>query len=220
MNKKIVIVGSTGMIGGNVLQLCLNNNEISEVVSLVRRSTGVTHEKYKECIIADFLYYDKYDHLFNQVDIIYYCLGAYTGSVSPEEFRIINFDYPFNLAKCIYAKSPSATFCLLSGQGADRSEKSNLQFARDKGAIENAIALLAFKAFYTFRPGYIYPTNKRKEPNFIYTLSRILYPIIKMLGKNLSITDQELAQTIFRVGLNGYQKEILENKEMRNYIAN
>ena len=220
MNKKIVIVGSTGMIGGKVLQLCLNNNEISEVVSLVRRPTGIFHEKYKEVIVSDFLHYDDYIQLFKQVDIVYYCLGAYTGSVSPEAFRIINFDYPYNLAKCIFNNSPAATFCLLSGQGADRTEKSTLQFARDKGAIENAIALLGFKAFYTFRPGYIYPTNKRKEPNFFYTLSRLLYPIIKLLGKSLSITDQELAQTIFRVGLNGYHNEILENREMRNYIAN
>ena len=89
-----------------------------------------------------------------------------------------------------------------------------MQFARDKGAIENALSAMKFKSFYTFRPGYIYPTIKRVEPNFFYTLSRYLYPMLKLLGNNLSITDQKLAKTMFVVGLNGYSKEILENKDM------
>jgi hypothetical protein len=103
----------------------------------------------------------------------------------------------------------------LSGQGADRTEKSKLQFARDKGAIENALAGLGFKSFYAFRPGYIYPTTKRKEPNFFYTVSRLFYPILKLLGNNVSITDQQLAATMYAVGMNGYSKEVLENKDMR-----
>jgi uncharacterized protein YbjT (DUF2867 family) len=215
MSKKVVITGSTGMIGSKILQFCLHSSEINEVISLVRKPTGLTHQKYSEVVVPDFLNYENYVQHFNNVDIVYYCLGVYTGAVPTVEFRKINFDYPYNLAKTIYSYSPQATFCLLSGQGADRSEKSTMQFARDKGAIENALSALHFKSFYTFRPGYIYPTKKRKEPNTFYTLSRVLYPILKLLGNNLSITDEQLANTMFTVGLNGYTTEILENKDMR-----
>jgi uncharacterized protein YbjT (DUF2867 family) len=212
---KVVITGSTGMVGGIVLNLCLQNKEISEVVALVRKATEIHHPKYTEQVVADFLKYDNYINLFNNVDIIFYCLGVYTGSAPADEFRKINYDYPFNLAKTIYQISPTATFCLLSGQGADRTEKSKMQFARDKGAIENSLAALKFKAFYSFRPGYIYPTKKRVEPNFFYKLTRLLYPILKLFGNNVSITDQQLAKTIFTVGLNGHSQEILENRDMR-----
>lgn len=215
MKKKIVIVGSTGMVGGIVLQLSLYSDEISEVIALVRKTTNIKHEKYKEVIVADFLNYDNYTHLFNETAVVYYCLGVYTGSVPSDEFRKINYDYPLNFAKALHSKSPGAVFCLLSGQGADRTEKSTMQFARDKGAIENALSALNFSSFYSFRPGYIYPTTKRKEPNFFYTVSRFLYPIIKLLGKNLSITDQQLAKTMFMVGMNGHHQSILENKAMR-----
>ena len=218
MKKKILITGSTGMVGGKILQLSLNSEVITEIVSLVRKSTNTKHEKYKEVVVNDFLHYEDQSELFNEIDIVFYCLGAYTGTVPPDEFRKINVDYPLHLAKAVHSKSPNAVFCLLSGQGADRSEKSTMQFARDKGAIENAISNLNFRAFYTFRPGYIYPTTKRKEPNFFYVLSRWLYPIIKILGKNLSITDQQLAKTMFTVGLNGYSKEILENEDMRKLV--
>ena len=215
MNKKVVITGSTGMIGGIVLQLCLKSNEVAEIISLVRKPTNLKNEKYKEVIVEDFLNYDHYFDLFNNVDIVFYCLGVYTGSVPADVFRKINYDYPLNLAKSIHKNSPNATFCLLSGQGADRTEKSKLQFARDKGAIENALSALSFKSFYSFRPGYIYPTTKRKEPNFFYIASRYLYPILKLLGNSLSITDLQLANTMLVVGLNGYTNEILENKDMR-----
>ena len=193
----------------------LQNEEISEVISLVRKPTAIVHPKYKELVVDDFLYYDKYVNYFNEVDIVFYCLGVYTGALAADAFRKVNYDYPLNLAKAIHISSPNATFCLLSGQGADRTEKSKMQFARDKGAIENALSALQFKSFYTFRPGYIYPTTKRKEPNFFYSLSRSIYPIIKLLGNNLSITDMQLATTIFLVGMNGYSKQILENRDMR-----
>lgn len=218
MKKKVVITGSTGMVGSMVLQLCLNSDEVSEVISFVRKPSILKNEKYKEFVVSDFLNYDHYTHLFEDIDVVFYCLGAYTGSVSANKFRIINYDYPLSLAKSIRSKSPNATFCLLSGQGADNSEKSNIQFARDKGAIENALSKLSFKSFYTFRPGYIYPTNKRKEPNFFYKVFRSIYPLIKLLGDNLSITDQQLAKTIFTVGMNGYSKSILENKDMRHLV--
>jgi nucleoside-diphosphate-sugar epimerase len=218
MSKKILITGSTGMIGGIILKLCLKSNEVAEVIALVRKPTGQSHDKYKEVIVSDFLNYDAYATTFMEVDIVFYCLGVYTGAVPADAFRIINFDYPYNLAKALHARAPNASFCLLSGQGADRSEKSKMQFARDKGAIENALSALQFKSFYTFRPGYIYPTTKRKEPNFFYKLSRCLYPILKLLGSNLSITDQQLAQTMYQVGMNGYKQEILENKDMRALV--
>ena len=215
MNKKVVIVGSTGMVGGIVLQLCLQHEDVHEVIALVRKQTNLQHEKYKEVVVADFLNYDKYTHLFNDTAVVYYCLGVYTGSVPSDEFRKINVDYPYQLAKTIHSVAPYATFCLLSGQGADTTEKSNMQFARDKGAIENALTALNFKAFYTFRPGYIYPTKKRKEPNFFYVLSRYAYPILKLLGNQFSITDQQLAKAMFEVGMHGYRQSILENRDMR-----
>lgn len=213
--KKVVIVGSTGMVGGIILQLCLQHQDVIEVTALVRKSTNIQHEKYKEVVVSDFLNYDMYTHLFQNISIVYYCLGVYTGSVPSDEFRKINVDYPYQLAISIHSVAPNATFCLLSGQGADTTEKSSMQFARDKGTIENALTALNFKAFYTFRPGYIYPTKKRKEPNFFYVLSRYAYPILKLLGNQFSITDKQLAKAMFDVGMHGYHQSILENRDMR-----
>ena len=53
---------------------------------------------------------------------------------------------------------------------------------------------------YCFRPAYIYPVHKRKEPNFMYTLSRALYPLIRLFGKNVSIKSTQLARASMSFG--------------------
>lgn len=112
--------------------------------------------------------------------------------------------------------SPNAALCLLSGAGADSSEKSKTSFARYKGMAENRISDLNLN-FYAFRPAYIYPVTPRKEPNLLYRMIRLFYPLLKYSGNNFSITSSELAKAMFNVGMNGADKRILENKDILNY---
>jgi len=214
MGKHVLITGATGMVGGLVLDMCLGSREVSRVTSLVRRSSGVQHEKLNEIIIQDFLNLDENASYFEAVDIVYYCLGVYTGAVVREQFRKITVDYPETLAWVVLKKNPGVMFCLLSGSGADRTEKSRMMFARDKGSIENKLSSMGFKAFHAFRPGYIYPVTPRNEPGFSYRLMRRLYPVLKLFGPGFSITSRELAAAMFTVGMEGCDLEILENKDI------
>lgn len=214
MSKKILITGATGMIGGLILESALKDTLITEVISIVRKKSGVSHPKLKEVIISNFLDYSSIEELLIEIDAVYYCLGVYTGKAPRDEFRKITVDYPAALANKLIEYSPQANFCLLSGQGADRSEKSALMFAKDKGAIENLLSSLGLRAFYAFRPAYIYPVIPRNEPNFTYRLFRIFYPIVRLLGKNFSIRSTDLANAMYKVGLEGAQKEVLENRDI------
>lgn len=219
MAKNVILTGATGMIGGLVLEHCLKSSDIATVTSLVRKKSGTTHDKLQEILVEDFLNLDAEAPYFQSVDIVYYCLGVYTGAVDRDMFRKITVDYPETLAKILIKGNPALTFCLLSGAGADRSEKSRMMFAKDKGIIENKLSTLGFKAFHTFRPGYIYPVTARQEPNFSYKLMRSLYPLIKIFGSNASIKSTELAAAIFEVGIKGCELETLENKDIISTIS-
>ena len=214
----ILITGATGMVGSLILNHCLDSDRVSQVTSLVRRSSGIQHNKLDELIVNDFLALDENLPCFESVDVIYYCMGVYTGAVDREQFRKITVDCPETLAKIVVKKNPNARFCLLSGAGADRTEKSRFMFAKDKGTIENRLAEMGFRSFHSFRPGYIYPVTPRQEPNFTYKLSRALFPLIKLLGSNASIKSTELATAIFNAGINGCDLEILENKNILKWI--
>lgn len=218
MAKKVILTGATGMIGSLILEHCLRSEEISRVVSLVRRPTAVTHDKLQEIIIEDFMQLDRYSEDFTATDIVYYCQGVYTGAADRELFRRITIDYPEMLAKVLITTNPHLTFCLLSGAGADRKEKSRMMFAMDKGIIENRLSTMGFGSFHAFRPGYIYPVTQRHEPNLSYAIMRRLYPVIRLLGNNASIKSTDLAEAMFVAGRDGCDLEILENRDILQFL--
>ncbi|WP_435622909.1 hypothetical protein [Flagellimonas sp.] len=215
--KRVLLAGATGMVGELILKECLYSSTVEKVNSLVRRSSNMDHPKLHETVIDDFSNYAAHQVLFQNIDAAFFCVGVYTGQVPKEEFKTITVDYAVSFAQALKDNSPNANFCLLSGAGADRTEKSRTAFAKFKGMAENKISQLQIK-FYSFRPGYIYPVTPRKEPNFMYRMSRALYPIIKLLGKNASIQSTELAYAMFKVGMNGGEKEILENKDILEIV--
>lgn len=213
---RVIIAGSTGMVGNLLLDNCLASDKTSEVKSLVRKPTGKKHPKLVEIVIRDFEDYSEQLHLFKNITVAFFCVGVYTGAVPDDEFKKITVNYAVAFATALREESPNATICLLSGAGADSTEKSKTAFARYKGMAENRISDLNLK-LYSFRPAYIYPVEPRKEPNIAYKILRAVYPILKLFGKNISIKSDELARAMFNVGMNGADKKILENKDILMY---
>lgn len=214
---KVIIAGGTGMVGALLVKICLASEKVSEVRSLVRKPTGVQHPKLKEFAVPDFENYSTHHHIFEDISAAFFCIGVYTGAVPDEEFKKITVDYAVAFATALKQQSADATICLLSGAGADSTEKSKTPFARYKGMAENRISSFNMK-FYSFRPGYIYPVEPRKEPNIGYKILRTIYPVLKLFGKNISITSDELARTMYNVGMHGANKQILENRDILAYV--
>lgn len=207
------------MIGELILNDCLQSHQITQVTALVRQpSSHATHPKIREVVVSNFENYLEQASVFQTIDVAFFCVGVYTGQVSDEQFETITVDYAVAFAKALKKASPNATLCFLSGSGADRTEKSRVAFARLKGIAENKIDRLGIQ-FYAFRPGYIYPIVPRKEPNWMYRISRTLYPIIRLLGANASVTSTDLAKAMFKVGLNGAERQILENKDIVHHAT-
>jgi hypothetical protein len=181
---------------------------------LSRNPTQHKNQKVQEIVINNFLDYNILSSISDQIDVVFFCIGVYTGAVEKSLFKKITVDYPTALGKEIISHWPSSKFILLSGAGADRTEKSRVLFAKYKGLAENQLYDIFKSNFHSARPGYIYPVNKRKEPNFMYWLFRLVYPIIKCLGKKLSITSVQLAKAMFVMGMREQHQTAFENDEM------
>ncbi|MGD1845635.1 MAG: NAD-dependent epimerase/dehydratase family protein [Salibacteraceae bacterium] len=215
MGKHVLITGASGMIGGLILDQALAHPEVSAITSLVRKPGKERHAKLKEVVVKDFANPEAYAGLLTSIDAVRYCIGVYTGAVPREVFHQITVDYPLALGQALEKENPQVAFCLLSGQGADRKEKSRMAFALDKGKAENGLAAMQLGRVHFFRPAYIYPVTPRHEPNFTYRLSRMLYkPVLRHLGKNMSITSEQLAQGMLKVALGGSTLEVLENRDI------
>ncbi|MFC1608338.1 hypothetical protein ACFL47_10250 [Candidatus Latescibacterota bacterium] len=215
----VIIIGSTGMIGSLVQEMCLSRDDVSSVTSITRRNTGVSHPKLTEIIHDNFLDFSGVGEHFKNQDVCFYCLGVYTGAVSKDEFRTITVDFTSAFSEMLRKQSVATSFCFLSGQGADQTEKSRVMFARDKGAAENMLLGLDFENTFIFRPGYIYPSTPRKEPNFSYKLTRWLYkPILSRIYPNIGISSADFARAMVETGFHGGEKTICENKDIRNIV--
>jgi uncharacterized protein YbjT (DUF2867 family) len=216
--KKIIITGATGMVGGCALRICLENPDVSVVTAIGRNSTGIDDARLCEVLVDDFTDYSESAGALENQDVALYCLGAYTGAVPDDLFSKITVDYTLAFAKALHRVSPQAVFCFLSGQGADQTEKSRMAFARYKGAAEKALLNMGFPRVHIFRPGYIYPVTPRKEPNLMYTISRFLYPVLRRIYPNIGIPSEDLAAAMVHAGLYGTgenENPILENKDIR-----
>ena len=216
-DKRVIISGATGMVGGCALRICLKNPDISLVTVVGRSRTGINHTKLREVVVEDFTDYLAIEDKLEDQDVALFCLGAYTGAVPDDLFREITVDYTIAFAKALHKLSPQAAFCFLSGQGADQTEHSRMAFARYKGAAEKALLEMSFSRVHIFRPGYIYPVTPRKEPNLMYTISRFLYPVLRRIYPNIGIPSENLAAAMVHAGLYGTEANenaVLENKDI------
>jgi len=206
------------MIGGGVLRRALATPAVGTVTTVGRRRTGMEHSKLREVEHANFADCKPImEELANQ-DVALFCLGAYTGTVPDAELRRITVDYVVGFAETLVGISPNAAFCLLSGQGADQTEKSRIAFAKYKGAAEKSLLSMGFPRVHLFRPGYIYPVTPRPEHNLPYRVMRMLYPAVRLVWPNVGIPSDDLANVMLEVGLQGtpgHTDPVLENRDLR-----
>ncbi len=215
VGRNVIITGATGMVGELILKECLNHPDILQVTSISRSPLRLEDKKIIEIRRDDFTDYTSIEQHFKNISIAFFCLGVYTGQVSRNEFRSITIDYTRVFVETLKRNSPQAVLCFLSGQGADQKESSRLAFAKDKGIAENLIINQQLGETYIFRPAYIYPVTPRKEPNFSYRIMRKIYPLYNKVYPQGSITSLQLAKAMFMVGLEGADKMILENQDIK-----
>src|ERR1700756_3781409 len=201
--KRLVIVGATGMVGGYARRYALDHPGVCRVTAIGRRSLGVSHPKLKEVLHKDFADCSALAETLSDQDAAIFCLGTYTGVVSDAELRKTTVDYTIEFARVLHGSSPNAVFSFLSGSGADQTGQSRMAFARYKGEAEKALVAMGFPRVYIFRPAYIYPVEPRKEPSFSYRLMRAIYPAFRVLSPDLVIRADELAEAMIDVAISG-----------------
>jgi len=215
--KRLVIVGATGMVGGYALRYALDHPAVELVTTIGRRTTGVLHSKLNEVLHQDFADCSALAGVLSRQDAAVFCLGTYTGSVSDAELRTITASYTIEFARVLRSSSPTAAFSFLSGSGADPTGRSRMAFARYKGEAEKALLASGFPWVYIFRPAYIYPVQSRQEPNLSYRLMRAIYPAFRVLFPNQVIRADDLARAMVDVVVRVGQEPrsfVFENRDI------
>lgn len=222
MSQKVVITGTTGMVGKGVLLECLDSDKISEVLIVNRSSLNIEHPKLKEILVSDFFNLENIKQDLKNYDACFFCLGTSAVGKSEEDYSKITYDLTINFANTFIDQNPNSVFCYVSGAGTDSTEKGQTMWARVKGKTENAILKMPFKAAYMFRPGYIQPLRGIKSRtnwySIIYALFSPIYLILKHFPSTATNTTNH-GLAMINVLLQKPTITILHNKEINEWAG-
>jgi len=122
--KRLAIVGATGMVGGYALRYMLDDPAIGVVTAIGRRKVGISHPKLKEVLHRDFADCSALAETLSGQDASIFCLGTYTGVVSDAELRTTTVNYTIEFGVLIPERE---------WRGPDRTESDCLRTVQGRG---------------------------------------------------------------------------------------
>ncbi len=212
---KILVTGATGMAGSEFIRQAIEDENIQHITALTRRPLEIIHPKISTVIHHDFLNYDAVTGVLKDCDACVWCLGISQLQVNKQQYAVITYDYTVAAARAIREANPFMHFIFLSGNGADRSGKSKVLFARLKGKAENALLQMNFKALTIVRPDAIWPKHKNKNAPIAYKLVIPLFPLIERFAPHKIISSVQLAKALLHLLKAPGENNTYENMELR-----
>jgi uncharacterized protein YbjT (DUF2867 family) len=220
---KVILFGATGMVGQGVLRECLLDPEVESVLSVGRGVTGQQHPKLREIIHQDFTDFTAIEADLAGQDACFFCLGVSSAGMSEADYRHVTYDFTLAAARTLARVDPALTFIYVSGTGTDSTERGRSMWARVKGATENALLKLPFKAAYMFRPGVIQPLHgiksKTRLYRGLYAAAAPLFPALRAVFPRYLTTTEQVGRAMLEVARRGFPGHLLENREINQAAA-
>jgi len=214
MKLKVIVTGATGMVGEGVLHECALSDDVEEILVLTRKPSGYLHPKVKEIIHNDFFNLTPLEEKLKGYNACFFCLGVSSVGMNEEDYTRMTYTLALHVATALSKVNSGMTFCYVSGAATDSSETGRSMWARVKGKTENDLKKLPFKQVYLFRPGYMNPTKGLKNTLKYYKYIMWMYPLLRSLFPSTATTLKELGLAMINATTKGYEKSILEVKDM------
>lgn len=214
MKIRAIITGVTGMVGEGVLIECLQHKDVEQVLVLGRKSCDITHPKLKEIVHANLYDLSPIENQLSNYNACYFCLGTTSIGKKEDEYAKITYTLTMHVATTLSKLNSDMTFCYVSGSATDSTEKEKQMWARVKGKTENDLIKLPFKQVLNFRPGFMKPTAGQKNTLSFYKYVNWLYPALRFAFPNFVTSLKEVGLAMINATLYGYEKKIIEVKDI------
>ncbi|HKS06791.1 MAG TPA: hypothetical protein VJR92_10795 [Gemmatimonadaceae bacterium] len=213
---KLVILGSTGLVGRGMLLEALDDPAVSHVLSVGRTEVAELHPKLRQLVHADLYNATPIQNELRGHDACAYCVGVSAIGMTEIEYTRITYDMTIAFANVFLAANPNSTFLYVTGQGTDSSEKGSMMWARVKGRTENALLAMPFKSATMFRPGVIQPHRGIKSRTAMYNMGfALVRPLASWMVRNGKATSTTLmGQAMLEVIERPPVQRLLGNKEI------
>ena len=211
--KTALIFGSSGLIGNQLFNIIVQNNNYKHIKLFVRSISKNNNSKVVT-FQTDFTNLGKHkDSIVG--DDCFFCIGT-TKKDTPNknEYRRIEYNIPINVARI--AKSNSVkSFVYVSSMGANPNSSGS--YLKNKGQVEEELNILNFLKLAVIRPSLL--LGKRKTHRLGES---IVIPLMKMLSlffigslkKYKPIQIEYVAKAMVAIAENNYQKTIFESDQL------
>lgn len=183
---RLLIVGSTGLVGGHALAQALADARFAQVIAATRRPLPLQHAKLENPVVD-------FDALpasasWWQVDAVVCALGTTIGDAgSRAAFRRVDMDYV--LAAATHARAAGArSFALTSALGANAG--SGNFYLRTKGEAEAALRSLGYPSLTLVRPSMIGGEREQRRLMEHFT-ARLMLAVEPLVPKRYRVVRAE-----------------------------
>jgi len=216
--KTALLFGSTGLVGGHVLNYLIQNPNYSKIKLFVRSFTEINDPKI-EIIQTDFNNLNKYTEDIKG-DECFFCIGT-TKKKSPDknEYQKIELDIPKKIAQIAKSNLVKSFFFVSSGYANPKSSGEYLKF---KGLVEEEIKNLNFDKIGIMRPSFL--LGERQEERFGEKFGIIIFKLLTpiLIGpfrKMRPIQSEIVAKAMIKLANENIDRCVFESNEISDLVG-
>lgn len=173
--RTATIIGSTGMIGTQLLNLLMQDPDYDYVRILVRRPVPVTNDRL-EVKLVNFDDLESMQLALDGSDVVFSCIGTTNKKVRGDKklYWKIDHDIPVNACRLALERG-CEKFVFVSSMGANA--ESPLFYTKMKGQTEQDVIATGMPEVHIMRPGMLLGERKERRP-----MEKIAQVIMKPLS--------------------------------------
>ncbi len=217
--KTALLFGSSGLVGGHLLNQLIKDNKYSKIKLFVRTDPEISDSKV-EVIKTNFNRLENHKEDIKGDDC-FFCIGT-TKKKSPDkdDYRKVELDIPKEIAQI--AKSNLVnSFIFVSALYAN--SKSSGDYVKFKGLVEEELKELNFPKLVLMRPSFLMGDRKEKrvgEKIGIFVFKLLSPLLLGPLKKMRPIHSETVARAMIIVIQNDIQKTTFESNEIVETFKN
>ncbi|MDA9645117.1 NAD(P)H-binding protein [bacterium] len=217
--KTALLFGSSGIVGGHLLNQLIKDTNYSKIKLFVRSDPEISNPKV-EVIKTDFNNLENHKEDIKGDDC-FFCIGT-TKKNSPDkdDYRRVELDIPKEIAKI--AKSNLVnSFIFVSALYANPTSSGD--YVRFKGLVEDELKELNFPKLGIMRPSFLIGNRKEKrtsETIGIFVFNLISPLLLGPLKKMKPIHSETVAKAMIRAANENLEKNVFESNEIYKLVLN
>ena len=211
--KTALVFGSTGLVGGHLLDQLIKNENYNKIKLFVR-SKIIINDLKVEIVKTDFNNMEKHKEEMTG-DHCYFCIGT-TKKNSPDkdEYRRVELDLPKQIAQITKSNSVNSFVFVSSGYADPNSSGDYLKF---KGLVEEELKRLSFNKLGIMRPSFLIGDRKEKRLGeklgiFVFKLLSPLF--LGPLKKMKPIQSEKVAKAMIKISNGDFRQQVFESNEI------